>query len=185
MRMESFRWPFFHLIRPLFLAALIAFIFLVSSRLNVSYMPKPTPEKIDPAKVPQLAAELVKKVKFPLLATIDGDQPRLRPVSPVRTEGFTVYVANLKSYGKTAEIAANPNVELCYVDEEHNQVRITGTAEVVKDRHLLEDIWKSNRLLQHYLGSVDNPQLIVYKIEPSRVRYMLEWALDYYEVPQS
>jgi general stress protein 26 len=146
-------------------------------------MPKPTPDPIDPAKVPQLAAELVKKVKFPVLATTDNDQPRLRPVSPVRTDGFTVYVANLKSYGKTAEIAANPKVELCYVDEEHNQVRITGVAEVVTDRALLEDIWNSNRLLQHYLGSVDNPQLVVYKVVPNRVRFMLEWALEYYEVP--
>ena len=146
-------------------------------------MPKPTPEPIDPARVPQLAAELVRKVKFPQLATMDGDQPRLRPVSPVRTDGFTVYVANLKSYGKTSEIAANPKVELCYVDEEHNQVRITGVAKVVNDRALLEDIWNANRLLQHYLGSIDNPQLIVYRIVPNRVRFMLEWALEYYEVP--
>lgn len=146
-------------------------------------MPKPTPEPIDPARVPQLAAELVSKVKFPQLATMEGDQPRLRPVSPVRTDGFTVYVANLKSYGKTNEIASNPKVELCYVDEEHNQVRITGVAEVVNNRALLEDIWNANRLLQHYLGSIDNPQLIVYRIVPNRVRFMLEWALEYYEVP--
>ncbi len=146
-------------------------------------MPKPTPEKIDPANVPQLAAALVNKVKFPLLATMDGDQPRLRPVSPVRTDGFTVYVANLKSYGKTKEIEANNKVELCYVDDDHNQVRITGKAEVVTDRGILEEIWNSNRLLQHYLGSPDNPQLVVYRINPSRVRFMLEWALEYYEVP--
>jgi general stress protein 26 len=101
----------------------------------------------------------------------------------VRTDGFTVYVANLRSYGKTAEIEVNSNVELCYLDEDHNQVRITGKAEVVKDRKLLEDIWNANRLLQHYLGSVDNPELIVYKINPNRVRFMLEWALQYYEIP--
>lgn len=146
-------------------------------------MSKPQPEKIDPATVPARASEIVRKVKFPMLSTIDGDQPRVRPVSPVRTEGFTVYVANLKPYGKTKEIAANPKVELCYIDEEHNQVRITGTAEVLTDRKVLEDIWNSNRLLQHYLGSIDNPMLIVYKIKPERVRYMLEWALEYYEVP--
>lgn len=145
-------------------------------------MSKPAPKTVDPATVPQLAAELVKKVRFPVLATMDGDQARVRPVSPVRTDGFVVYVANLKNYGKTKEIALNPKVELCYVDEDHNQVRITGTAEVVTDRALLEDIWKSNRLLQHYLGTVDNPDLIVYRIRPNRVRFMLEWALEYYEV---
>ena len=146
-------------------------------------MSKPTPKQINPDEVPQLAVALVKKVKFPLLATMDGDQPRVRPVSPVRTEGFTVYVANLKSYGKTFEIEKNPKVELCYLDEDHNQVRITGEATVVADRMLLEDIWKSNRLLQHYLGSIDNPELIVYRITPNRVRFMLEWALKYFEVP--
>lgn len=146
-------------------------------------MSKPAPKSIDPSEVPQRAAEIVKKIKFPMLATIDGDQPRVRPVSPVRTDGFVVYIANLKSYGKTSEIERNNNVELCYIDEDHNQVRITGRAEVVKDRLLLEEIWNANRLLQHYLGSIDNPELIVYKIDPQRVRFMLEWALKYYEVP--
>ena len=117
-----------------------------------------------------------------MLATMEGDQPRLRPVSPVRTDEFTVYVANLKNYGKTAQIAANPKVELCYMDGDHNQVRITGVAEILEDRELLQDIWDKNRLLKHYLGSIDNPALIVYRIRPIRVRYMLEWALEYHEV---
>ncbi len=146
-------------------------------------MSKPAPQSVDAADVPKLAAELVKKVRFPMLSTMDGDQPRVRPVSPVRTDGFVVYVANLKSYGKTSEIEINPKVELAYLDEDHNQVRITGRAEVVIDRKLLEEIWNANRLLQHYLGSIDNPQLIVYKVNPIRVRFMLEWALQYYEVP--
>ena len=145
-------------------------------------MSKPVPKAIDPTQIPELSRAIVSKVKFPVLATIDGDQPRVRPVSPVRTEGFTVYVANLKSYHKTQEIAENPKVELCYIDEDHNQLRITGVAEIVKDRNLLEDIWKSNKLLQHYLGSVDNPELVVYKIVPHRVRFMVEWALNYHEV---
>lgn len=146
-------------------------------------MSKPAPQSVDPSEIPQRAAGIVKKIKFPVLATTDGDQPRVRPVSPVRTDGFTVYIANLKSYGKTSEIQSNPQVELCYMDEDHNQVRITGRAEVVRERKLLEEIWNSNRLLQHYLGSIDNPELIVYKIVPQRVRFMLEWALRYHEVP--
>lgn len=146
-------------------------------------MSKPVPVPIDPATVPHVAAELVRKVRFPMLATVSGTQPHVRPVSPVKTDGFTVYIANLKSYGKTKEIENNPNVELCYIDDDHNQVRITGQIEVVEDRMLLESIWSSNRLLQHYLGTIDNPELIVYKVIPSRVRYMVEWALQYHEVP--
>ena len=145
-------------------------------------MSKPAPQQINPEDVPQLAETLVKKVRFPMLATIDGNQPRVRPVSPVRTEKFTVYIANLKSYGKTLELENNSNVELCYMDEDHNQVRITGVSTIVTDRSLLQDILNTNRLLQHYLGTIDNPELVVYKITPNRVRFMLEWALKYYEV---
>jgi len=32
-------------------------------------------------------------------------------------------------------------------------------------------------------ATIDNPELIVYRIRPTRVRYMQEWALEYYEVP--
>jgi general stress protein 26 len=146
-------------------------------------MTKPLPQPIDPTKLSELALGVMLAGRFPQLATIDGDQPRLRPVSPVKTDGFTVYVANLRSYHKTAEIAANPKVELCYLDEGHNQVRITGTADVVTDRTVLQEIWDANPLLRQFLGSLDNPQLIIYCIRPTRVRYMQEWALEYYEVP--
>ena len=148
-------------------------------------MARPQPEPIDPAKLPKLARAVIAADRFPYLATIDGDQPRVRPVSPVRTDGFTVYVANLRSYHKTAEIAANPNVELCYLDDKHDQVRITGVAEIVTERDLLEDIWDTNPLLQQYLGSIDNPELIVYRVVPRRVRFMREWALEYFDVSAS
>lgn len=146
-------------------------------------MSKPAPKPIDPSQLVSLALGVVKAGRFPQLATMDGDQPRLRPVSPVRTDGFTVFVANLRSYGKTAEIAANPQVELCYLDEQHNQVRITGVAEVLTERALLQEIWEANPLMRQFLGTIDNPALIVYRIAPVRVRYMQEWALEYYDVP--
>jgi general stress protein 26 len=146
-------------------------------------MSKPQPEPIDPKRVRELALAVVQADRFPDLATMDGDQPRVRPVSPVRTDQFTVYVANLRSYQKTAEIARNPKVELCYLAANHDQVRITGVAEVVEDKALLKEIWDANPLLRQYLGSIDNPELIVYRIRPNRVRFMKEWALEYYEVP--
>jgi len=146
-------------------------------------MNQPTPVPIDPKQLPELALNVIATDHFPDLATIDGDQPRVRPVSPVKTDHFTVYVANLKMYHKTQEIAANPKVELCYVDSHHDQVRISGVAEVVTERPLLQEIWDGNPLLRQYLGSIDNPALIIYRIVPKQVRFMREWALEYHEVP--
>src|SRR3954462_5093297 len=104
-------------------------------------MTKPVPQPIEPAALCSLALAVIAADRFPQLATIDGDQPRVRPVSPVKTDGFTIYVANLRLYHKPAEIAANPKVELCYMDAGHNQVRLTGLAEIVTDRALLQGIW--------------------------------------------
>ncbi len=146
-------------------------------------MSKPTPQPVEPDEVKSLAEGVLKADRFPYLASMDGDQPRLRPVSPVRTDGFTVYVANLRGYHKTKEIEANPKVELCYLDDQHDQVRITGVAHIVDDRKMLQQIWDANPLLRNYLGSIDNPDLIVYRIEPAEVRFMREWALEYYDVP--
>lgn len=148
-------------------------------------MTRPEPKPIEPDELVKLAQQTMLAARFPQLATMDGDQPRVRPVSPVKTDGFVVYVANLRMYGKTAELQANPKLELCYLDDAHNQVRITGVASVVTDRAVLEEIWNANPLLRQYLGSLDNPQLVLYQIDPVRVRYMQEWALEYYEVPVS
>lgn len=142
-----------------------------------------TTESLTPDSLVTLAQETIAAAKFPQLATLENDQPRVRPVSPVKVDGFTVYVANLRSYQKTQQIAANPKVELCYLSPTHDQVRITGEAEVLTDRAMLEELWQSNPLLRKYLGSVDNPELLVYRIVPKQVRFMREWALEYHEVP--
>ena len=146
-------------------------------------MTRPLPEPVNPGEVTKLALAVVQADRFPHLATLDADQPRLRPVSPVRTDGFVVYVANLRSYHKTAEIAANPKVELCYLDDRHDQVRITGVAEVVTEATVLQEVWDANPLLRQYLGRIDNPEFILYRIRPTRVRYMREWALSYISAP--
>src|SRR5438094_7039400 len=146
-------------------------------------MAKPSLQPIAPGELVPLARSVIQADRFPNLASVDGDQPRVRPVSPVRSDGFTIYVANLRMYHKTGEIAANPNVELCYMDAGHNQVRLTGIAEILTDRPLLEQIWQDNPLMRQFLGSLDNPQLLVYRIRPTQVRFMQEWALEYHEVP--
>ncbi len=144
---------------------------------------KPEPAPVDTSRLPELAQATMVRVPFPMLASVDGDQPRLRPVSPVGIDGFTVYVASLRSSHKTVELHENPAVELCFLDESHDQVRIAGAAELVLDAGLRQDLWNRNPLLRSFLGSVENPEFMLYRIRPARVRFMREWALTYYEVP--
>ena len=145
---------------------------------------KPRPEPVDPGRLYELAHTVIREAKFPMLATVDPEgQARVRPVSPVRVdEDFTIYVANLAVYQKTREIAANPKVELAYLSPDHDQVRITGVATIETDPEVITAIWEKNPLLRQYLGTPENPQFVLYRIDPKRVRFMREWALEYLEV---
>lgn len=146
-------------------------------------MTLPTHESGRPDELVEQALAVIRSDRLPYLATVEGDQPRLRPIAPVRTDGFTVYIANFRSYSKTAEIEANPRVELCYLDGHHDQVRITGLAELVTDRKLKAEVWESNPHLRKYLVDKENPDFLLYRVVPTRVRFMKEWALTYCEVP--
>lgn len=142
-------------------------------------LPIPVPEN----ELRDAALATMRKAKFPVMATLDGTQPRVRPVSPVRTDGFTVYVASMRSSGKTAELDANERTELCYLSEDHDQVRITGPSRPVTDPAVRQSIWDANPLLRAYLGDINNPEFVLYAVHPERVRFMREWALEYQEVP--
>ncbi len=144
---------------------------------------RPEPVAVDPSRLVELAQSTMARARFPMLATVDRSRPRLRPVSPVAVEGFTVFVASFRSSHKTGELAANPAVELCYLDEGHDQVRIEGIAELVTEGTLRQRIWDSNPLLRGFLESIDDPEFMLYCIRPTRVRFMREWALEYFEVP--
>ena len=145
---------------------------------------KPRPEPVDPDRLHELAHTVIREAKFPMLATVDPEgQPRVRPVSPVQVDDdFTIYVANLAVYQKTSEIAANPKIELAYLSPDHDQVRITGVATIETDRSVIAAIWEKNPLLRQYLGTPENPQFVLYRVDPKQVRFMREWALEYFEV---
>ena len=143
---------------------------------------KPLPQPV-PEDVRELALSTMGQAKFPMLASMDGDQPRVRPVSPVKTTDFTAYIASFRSSHKTSEIRDNGKVELCYMSDKHDQVRITGMAEEVAEQDVIQEIWNANPLLRSYLGSIDNPEFVLYRVVPIHVRFMREWALDYHDVP--
>ena len=146
-------------------------------------MTTPNSQLLQPAELVARALAVLKADRICFLATTDGDQPRLRPVSPVKTDGFVVYVANLSSSNKTREIAGNHKVELCYLDERDVQVRITGVAEVVGDAAILEEVLGERTLLRAYLETIDRSGFLLYRVRPTLVRYMQGWEVDYQVVP--
>jgi general stress protein 26 len=144
---------------------------------------KPTVPPLPPEDLVKFARGVIEGDRFPFLASIDGDEPRVRPVTLSWEENFTTYFVSLRRFHKTVELEANPNVELCFMDGKHDQVRIAGKAEQVTDRELLQRAWDRDPLLPKYLRTLDNPEFMLWRVRPTRVRYMKEWELAYHEVP--
>ncbi len=67
--------------------------------------------------------------------------------------------------------------------EHHDQVRITGIAHTITDMAIKQARWDESPLLQQFLPDVNNPEFVLYRVEPTQVRYMKEWALAYFDVP--
>ena len=145
-------------------------------------MAKPEPELIDPTELPALVQAVMRMQNFPC------SEYRWRSASTatglLKTDGFTVCVANLKAYHKTQEIAANPKVELCYMDSRHDQVRIISRAEVLDDatRFNPSGTQPAPSPIPRHPGQ---PHADHDKIIPEQVRFMREWALEYHEVDLS
>lgn len=154
-----------------------------TSRRRTESMPNPEPHPITPDQLPAVALAVLDRHRFPMLATLDGTQPRVRPVTATWHEGFTVYFASLERFHKTGELRAAPQGELCYLDSDDDQVRITGLCERVSDRATQEEAFRRDSLLRQYLGGPDNPEFTLWRVRPTRVRFMREWALEYHEVP--
>ena len=74
------------------------------------------------------------------LATMDGDQPRVRGMLLFRAdeEGIIFHTASTKDV--YAQIIANPKAEICFQGQ-GIQVRVTGILEQVQDEKIKEEIF--------------------------------------------
>ncbi len=61
----------------------------------------------------QRVYDFLKKAETYYLATIDGDQPRVRPFGTIHAFEGRLYIQTGKAKPVSRQIAANPKVELC------------------------------------------------------------------------
>ena len=102
--------------------------------------------------------DLINKHPVFHLATMDGDQPRVRGMLLFRADetGFVFHTASTKDI--FSQIMANPKAEMCFACGEV-QIRVTGTLELNEDPALREEIFNhpSRKFLQAWKDNgIDN-----------------------------
>lgn len=72
--------------------------------------------------------DFLKKAKVFYLATVDGDQPHVRPVGFVMDCGGKLAFCTSNEKAMCKQMAANPKVEIAACDSDGNTLRICGKA---------------------------------------------------------
>ncbi len=113
-----------------------------------------------------------KKAVWCAVATVDGNQPRVRIVHPT-WDGDVLWFATGPDSPKARQLRSNPNVDIQYqvAPPDFVHVMVRGTAELVSDPAERQHAWDAIDYDLTQFGSTgpDDPNFLPVKITPTRV----------------
>jgi general stress protein 26 len=109
------------------------------------------------------------------LATSDGDQPRVRTVSPIVEDDMSIWVTTRSTSRKVKQLRENPKICLAFVEppEGDKSATVIGEAEIIPDLEKKRRVWKLAPfdLYQHFPGGPDSDDFCVLKIVIKRIEW--------------
>ena len=113
------------------------------------------------------------------LATAEGDQPRVRPITLLNLEE-KFWIATSPRSAKSRQILRNPNVEFCYplsADCNTGYIRVSGIATIARDADVIERIGNQIPFLtEHWTGTQD-PNFCLIRITRAEIEYLEPGAM--------
>ena len=108
------------------------------------------------------------------LATMEGDQPRVRPVTLIYFNKRFWITTDTRSV-KVKQIQGNPKVEFCLLFKEGDRnccIRVAGLAKIIKDKETKARIAGRCDFFSEHWESVDDPGYTLLEICPAEIEYV-------------
>jgi general stress protein 26 len=109
------------------------------------------------------------------LATCDGDQPRVRPVSPIVEDDMSIWVTTRSTSRKVKQLRENPKICLAFVElpDGDKAVTIIGEALIIPDIRKKRRVWKLAPfdLYEHFPDGPDSDDFCLLKIIVKRIEW--------------
>lgn len=120
----------------------------------------------------QRVHDYIKQAKLFYIATMDGDQPRVRPFGFVMLFDERLYFTTTSEKKAYQQMLRNPKVELCILGGDGGWLRLAGTA-VFDDSPELRAAKKAAapHLEKLYEGGVDNPIIRNFYLKDCHARF--------------
>ena len=122
----------------------------------------------------QKLREMVKEIDFCMLTTVDesGDL-RSRPMSSngdIDPDGDIWFFTSASSH-KVTEIEKLPKVNLSFADAENQRyISISGTAQLVRDRNKIDELWRPEFKMWFPEGK-DDPDIALLRVSLEKAEY--------------
>ncbi len=108
------------------------------------------------------------------LATVEGDQPRLRPMTLIVKEG-RFYFATGSTDEKTRQIDGNNKAEFCLLLPSGNNtgyLRGSGQMKKVQSMPEKKEVADWAQFIYDYWKEASDPDFVLYELELRQIRYM-------------
>jgi len=108
------------------------------------------------------------------LATVEGDYPRVRPVTLVYFEKRFWITTGTKS-AKVKQIKNNPKVEFCLLFKEKDMdccLRVAGLAKIIRDRETKAKIARHCDFFSKHWQDIDDPDYTLLEMCPTEIEYV-------------
>jgi len=110
------------------------------------------------------------------LATIDGNQPRVRTIMLYKADENGIIFCTGRDKAVHKQLQANPAAELCFYNAEQGlQVRIEGTVEMLDDLELKKKVVEAFTFLKPWVESQGYEVMICYRLNNARA---VTWTME-------
>lgn len=114
------------------------------------------------------------------LATTDGNQPMVRPVSPIVEPDLSLWITTYSTSRKISQIEKNPNICLAFVEQPSGDKSATviGKAKIINDLQEKKRIWNlaSFDLSQHFPNGPESEEFCLLKIKIEKIEWRDSWT---------
>lgn len=131
-----------------------------------------------PSDKEKIVAIMKETCLFAFLATVDDNQPRVRPVSPIIEDALSIWVATLANSRKVKQIKQNSKICLAFVQHPSGDKTaiVTGEAEIVDNIEQKKRVWKIAPYdLSLYFKTPESAEYCLLKIKPNRIEWWDNW----------
>ncbi len=116
--------------------------------------------------------EFVRQNPVCFIATMDGDQPRVRGFLAVLFNDGNIYFTTGTMKRVYDQLARNPKVELCFPSRDYSRtLRIAGTVEFIDDREKKQQLLNERDYLKSFGGKVDDPRFKLLRLSRGKAHF--------------